>query len=354
MLNSFSKGTVKGVLLVFALIFISIPFQKRIDNIRGKFRSIEETLYLSSSTLKRLSFGYKELLADIYWMRAIQYFGSKGLTERRPDFLYHYFDIITDLDPKFVNAYRYGGTFLAEPPPIGLGDIEKGTILYDKGRNNNPANYHLPLEEAFIYYLYAKDYKKAAERFKEASEKPGLSDFRRASLEGMAASARLKGGNRELSRQIWKMIYETTTNEGRKEFALRNLKEIDTMNIEDHLTEALKEYISRYNKVPTSLEALKDAGIISQVPKEPLGGRFVIINKLRAVKSSTLLAQQLQFNLSYLTAKAHRFKIFYERYPKDLAELRRFIEKGITEEFPPNPLGEDYVYNPEKGTVESK
>ena len=150
------------------------------------------------------------------------------------------------------------------------------------------------------------------------------------------------------------MIYETTTNEGRKEFALKNIKEIDTMNIEDGLTEALKEYISRYNKVPTSLEALKDAGIIKQVPKDPLGGRFVIVNKLRAVKSSSLLTEQMQFNLSYLTAKAHRFKIFFGRYPKDLSELRGFIEKGIKEEFPPNPLGEDYVYNPEKGTVESK
>ena len=365
--NSLSKGSVKGVIVVFSLIAISIPFQRRIDDIRGRFRSVEETLYLSSSSIRKLSFGYKEVLADIYWMRALQYFGErvvKTLNEGgynqllsvkpKSDLLYHYFDIITDLDPRFANAYRYGGTFLADPPPIGLGDIEKGTALFDKGRRNNPANYHLPLEEAFIYYLYAKDYEKAADLFKEASQKPGLSDFRRASLEGMAASSHSEGGNRELSRRIWKEIYETTADEGRKEFALRNLKEIDAMDIEDRLTEALREYINRYNELPKSIDGLKDAGIIKQVPKEPLGGEFIIVNKLKAVKSSTLVNERLRENSSFLMAEAQRFKMSYGRYPKDLPELREFIEKETTDKFPPHPLGEEYVYNPDNGIVEAK
>ena len=255
MFTSLFKGSGKWVILVFTLIAISVPFQKGIDNLRGRFRSIEETLYFTSSTLKRLSLGYKELLADIYWMRAIQYFGGRRFEEKNPELLYHYFDILTDLDPKFVNAYRFGGSFLSEPPPFGLGDIEKGSMLFDKGRKNNPENFRIPLEEAFIYYLYVKDYDKAAELFNEASEKPSLSDVRRATIKGMAASAQSKGGNRELSRAIWKIIYETTTNEKRREFALKNIKVLDTMDTEDRLTEALREYIGRYNQIPTSLVA---------------------------------------------------------------------------------------------------
>src|SRR3972149_265871 len=354
MFKSLPKSPGKWLILVFALIAISVPFQKGIDNLRGKFRSIEETLYFTSSTLKRLSLGYKELLADIYWMRALQYFGGGRFKEKNPEMLYHYFDILTDLDPKFVNAYRFGGTFLAEPPPLGLGDIERGSMLFDKGRKNNPDNFRIPFEEAFIYYLYVKDYDKAAELFNEASEKPSLTDLRRVTIKGMAASAQSKGGNRKLSREIWKIIYETTTNEQRKEFALKNLKELNTMDTEDRLTEALREYIGRYNEIPTSLVALKDAGIIKQIPKEPYGGEFIIVGKLKAVRSSTLVNQQLRYNLIFLTAKAHRFRYFYGRYPRDLAELKSFIENETTAEFPPNPLGEEYVYNPENGKVESK
>src|SRR3972149_6454307 len=234
MFKSLPKSPGKWLILVFALIAISVPFQKGIDNIRGKFRSIEETLYFSSSALKRLSLGYKELLADIYWMRALQYFGGGRFKEKNPEMLYHYFDILTDLDPKFVNAYRFGGTFLAEPPPLGLGDIES------------------------------------------------------------------------------------------------------------------------YNEIPTSLVALKDAGLIKQIPKEPYGREFIIVSKLKAVRSSTLLNQQLRYNLIFLTAKARRFRFLYGRFPKDLAELKGFIVNETTAEFPPNPLGEEYVYNPENGKVESK
>lgn len=356
MISSIAKSPVKGVILAFILVAMSIPFQKGIDDIRGKFRSIEEAVYFSSSTLKRMSLGYSEIMADIYWLRAIQYFGDseRKLNEKRPDTLYKYFDILTDLDPKFVNAYRFGGTFLAEPPPFGLGDIEKGIELFDKGRKNNPENFRLPLEEAFLYYLYQKDYERAAELFKEASEKSGLSPFRRMSLKGMSASAHSKGGNRKLSKRIWQIIYETSPSEGRRSFALRNLEELSAMDMEDRLTETLKEYVRRYNTLPTSIEALRDAGIIKQVPNEPLGGEFIIVDKLMLVRSSTLVNQELRLNRGFLTSRARRFKNSFGRYPNDLAELREFIEHTTPGEFPSHPLGGEYVYNPETGAVQSR
>ena len=356
MLSSIAKSPVKGLILVLTLVTMSIPFQKGIDSIRGEFRRIEEAVYFSSSALKKMSLGYSEILADIYWLRAIQYFGDseRKLKEKNPDILYKYFDILTDLDPKFVNAYRFGGTFLAEPPPFGLGEMEKGVRLFDKGRKNNPENFRLPLEEAFLFYLYERDYERAAELFKEASEKPGLSPFRRMSLKGMAASAHSKGGNRELSKQIWQIIYKTSPSEGRRNFALRNLEELSTMDMEDRLTKALKEYVGRYNTLPTGIEVLKDAGIIKQVPKEPLGGEFIIVGKLMAVRSSTLVDQELKLNLGFLTSRARRFKNSFGRYPNDLAELKEFIERSSPREFPSHPLGEEYAYNPETGVVQSR
>jgi tetratricopeptide (TPR) repeat protein len=354
MTSSFGKGSILGIIFVILLIVASIPFQRRIDDIRGRFRSIKETLYFSSSTLRRMSLGYNDLLADIYWLRALQYFGGKRFEGADPGLLYKYFDILTDLDPKFVNAYRYGGTFLAEPPPFGLGDIERGMKLFDKGRINNPDNFRIPVEQGFVYYLNLKDYKKASELFKEASDKPGLSDLRRASLQGMAASALVKGGNRELSRQIWKYIYENTPDEGRKDFALLNLKELDTMHMEDSLTTALREYLKRYNTFPLTLEELKSSGLIEQIPEEPFGGEFVIVKKLKEVKSSSFIDQKLRINPVYLSSKADKFKKMFGRFPSDLAELKRFIEEQTTGDFPPHPLGEEYTYNPETGIVRAK
>lgn len=354
MASSSGKGSIAGIILVILLIVASVPFQKRIDAIRGRFRSVEETLYFPSSTLRIISLGYNELLADIYWLRALQYFGGTSFKDIDSGQLYKYFDILTDLDPKFVNAYRYGGTFLSEPPPLGLDDVANGMKLFDKGRKNNPDNFRIPLEQAFVYYLNLKDYKRASELFKEASDKPGLSDLRRASFKGMAASALAKGGNRKLSRQIWEYIYQNTTNEGRKNFAVLNMKELDAMDMEDTLTAALREYLARYNTFPSTLEELKSSGLIPQIPEEPFGGKFVIVKKLKEIRSSTFIEQELRVNPAYLSSKAYRFKAIFGRFPSDLDELKRFIEKQTTGEFPPHPLGEEYTYNPQTGIVRAR
>ena len=349
-----AKKPLIALLVLAALIAVSIPFQKRIDDMRGRFRSVEGSLYLSSSSLRKVSLGYNELMADIYWLRALQYFGSKKPAEQNPDLLYHYFDIITDLDPKFVNAYRYGGTFLAEPPPFGLGDTKKGIELFDKGRKNNPGDYKLPLEEAFVYYFYPKDYEKAAELFREASEKPGVSPLRKSSLKGMAASAHVKGGNNELSRKIWEIVFETSPSEERREFALGRIGEIDTMSLEEKLTQSLREYKKRYGRLPSSLHDLAGSGIVKgQIPEAPVGGGFIIAAKLEAVKSIELSKRKVREDIALLNAKAARYKSLYGDYPRNSDELRQFIELETTADFPVHPLGGEYIYDPNTGKVES-
>ena len=331
------RTTIFGLIAIAALVVISIPFQVRIDDIRGKFRSVEDSLYLSSASLKKISLGYTEILSDIYWMRAIQYFGSRKMEEQNPELLYHYFDIITDLDPRFANAYRYGGTFLAEPEPFGLGQFDMGVSLLEKGRKNNPDNFRLPLEEAFLYYFYPKDYGKAAELFREA------------------AAALAKGGNKELSKEIWQIIYETSPSEGRRNFAYRNLQEIETMEMEDRLTAALLAYQKDYGKLPGSVKELAAAGYLKGgIPSAPVGGNFVIAPDIDAVRNTELASRKLKEALAFLNAKAVRFKKMYGEYPRDLAELRAFIEQETTGAFPEHPMGEEFVYNPDSGIIESK
>ena len=73
--------------------------------------------------------------------------------------------------------------------------------MFDKGRRNNPENHRIVLDEAFIYFIYTKDYEKASELFNEASEIVS-SENRKSSLKGMAALALSKAGNIELSKKI--------------------------------------------------------------------------------------------------------------------------------------------------------
>jgi len=353
MITKFFDKPVFVIFLMILLIIISIPFQRSIDQSRSKFRAIENTLYLTSSMLKKVSLGYYELISDIYWLRALQYFGDSesNISTKDSDLLFNYFDIITDLDPNFINAYRFGGSFLSEPVPIGLGDIDKGNMLFDKGRKNNPENFRLPLEQAFLYYLYVKDYKKSAQLFEEASNKPGLSDFRRSSLKGMAASARVKGGERELSKKIWEDIYLNTTNESRKNFALMNLKELKTKDFEDKLTELITTFAKNKNRLPNNLEELVAFGYLKKLPKDHNNKHFFIAPNLKAIRSSSLVKKYFKENLGYINSRSQRYHKQKGHYAEDLDELRIYLEPTIRG-FPEHPLDEEYIYDPVTGIVE--
>ncbi len=290
MINKIFNNSYLCLLFILLLLALSIPFQKKIDNERSNFRSIENIVLLSPKTLKIMSLGFDNLVADIYWLRAVQYFGNPEIPKnlKDPELVYKYFDIITELDPKFVNAYRYGGTFISDPLPFGLNRLDIGTNLFDKGQINNPDNFRIPLEHGFQYFFYSDNKEKASELFKEASEKPNLKEKRRASIKGMAASALDKGGNRELSKKIWQEIHDSTQNEGRRNFALLNLKELNTKDLEDKLTGFANKYEETYGSFPKNVEELLILKEVKKIPKDHEGLVFYIDPETKTVKSTAL------------------------------------------------------------------
>ena len=95
--------------------------QSAIDRQTGSIHHNEEALYWpSGKVLKALSLGHYGLIADIYWMRAVQYYGGKRLQNAKQfELLEPFIDIATTLDPQLLHAYRFGSIFLSEKSPIG-------------------------------------------------------------------------------------------------------------------------------------------------------------------------------------------------------------------------------------------
>ena len=72
--------------------------------------------------MRRLAVGFNALWPDIYWIRAVQYFGGTKLSmdeKKNFDQLYPLLDITTSLDPHFNIAYRFGSILLSEGYPNG-------------------------------------------------------------------------------------------------------------------------------------------------------------------------------------------------------------------------------------------
>ena len=238
--------------------------------------SMEDVLFISSPEfVKRASLGYSGLLADIYWMRVVQYFGSK---HQRDSMQYKslapLLDITTTLDPNLVVAYEWGSTFLEQPPPSGAGDDDAAIELIKKGIRNNPDNWHLYFTLGFIEYLGKHDYLAAAKAFEDGSKVPNAHPW----LKLMAAKMLTDAGSLDTARYMWQNIYNESTDKNLKMNAELHLASLVADEEILQLESAVEEFRRRFGRNPSSWREMIGAGIIRSVPRDPVGESYVMGN----------------------------------------------------------------------------
>jgi hypothetical protein len=258
--------------------------QRAIDARVGQFRSTEEVLYLpSGKVIKTLSLGHSGLLADVYWMRAVQYYGGKRLkNEKRFDLLDPLIGIATTLDPQLIHAYRFGAIFLSEQMPIGAEQPEKAVSLLKLGIERNPNEWQLYRDLGFVYYWYLQDYKKAAEAFLEGSKNPNSADW----MKTFAAELLAKGGSRESARFLWQQFYDTADNEQMKRNARENLIRLQALNEMDILQEFISKVEAKFGRPVQSIDELVKLGLLRQRLLDPKGFIYIYNPQTRRVQLS--------------------------------------------------------------------
>ena len=240
----------------------------RIDELRPQ-ATIEEVLYLSSpKVLKRASLGYDGLLADIYWTRAVQYFGGRHhAVAKSYNLLYPLLDITTHLDPQLVAAYQFGASFLAPPPPEGAGQPERAIQLMEYGIQNNPNNWNLYYDLGFVYYMNLNDYKKAADAFDRGSKVPNAHPF----LRLLAAQMAQHAGEFDTARMLWSATYQSSQEQLIRQNAVEHLRALRVDEDVTHLQEAVTRFGERTGRLPANLSELASAERLPGIAVDPDG-----------------------------------------------------------------------------------
>jgi hypothetical protein len=229
-------------------------------------------LYVRSpEVMARAALSYRSLLADVYWIRALQHYGGTKRAEggdKRYDLLFPLLDLTTSLDPKFNIAYRFGSIFLTEPPPGGPGRGDLAIRLLEKGLASQPQRWEYAQDIGFVYYR-ARDYTSAANWFHRSSEVPGAPGW----MKQLEATTRAKGGDRQTSRMLWTALLQSAGSEQewlRKE-AARRLTQLDALDNIDELQAIIKRYEARKGTLPDSWANLIQAGELRGEPLDPTG-----------------------------------------------------------------------------------
>jgi hypothetical protein len=259
--------------LAFLLLPVLPLVQKRIDDRLGTFRVQHEALYLwSGEHIRRLTPGFENLMADIYWLRTVQYFGGQRAfsTDKRFDLLAPLVNITTALDPRMEIAYRYGATFLAEPWPMGAGKPEEAVALLRRGGERNPRNWRLRQDLGLFYFFFLNDAVRASEVLQKAGQLPGAPPF----LNNLAAQVLLKGGERQSAKMLWQQIYEQSEPGQLKDNARFHLGQLQSLDAIDTLDAASAEFARRARRPPASLEELRRSGLTAAPIVDAVGTPF--------------------------------------------------------------------------------
>lgn len=261
------RVTITASVLLVSCLAGSVLLLRRIDRQRTG-ATLEEVLYISSpKLLKHLSLGYDGLLADIYWTRAVQYFGDhldKGAEHY--DLLAPLLEITTTLDPHLLVAYEYGTNFLA----ANGGQPQRAIQLSEFGIRNNPNDWHLYYDLGFVYYMNLKDYASASDAFLRGSRVPDAHPF----LKVLAAQMAQRGGDIQTARMLWTTTYQTTKDRDIRGNAAAHLR---ALQVDEDVT-ILEKLVSRYRdktgQLPQSFSDLEAANLMRGTPIDPLGHTY--------------------------------------------------------------------------------
>lgn len=265
------KPSLRDSVAIALLITVAIALQVWRDRGWQPYQSPAPLMWFHAGpAIRRASLGYDALLADLYWMRTVVYFGRQRLSAGdRPNYelLYPLLDLVTTLDPRFTAAYRFGAIFLAERPPGGPGRPDLAVGLLRRGMDATPERWEYLHGIAFVEYWSHGNYAAAADWLERAARIPDAPIW----LKSSAALMREQAGDRASARLLWRQLHDSTGDVALRDLARTRLAQFDAMDDIDALTELVRRFKERAGRAPAGWPDLIEAGLMHVVPVDPAG-----------------------------------------------------------------------------------
>lgn len=266
---------------VIGLIVLAGHLQQHLDQrVDRTAIQVEELAQLPDGNyLKPAMLGYRNLGADLLWLRSLQVLGKKKNTADEYEWLYHALDVITTLDPQYAYTYYVGGVVLTNL----ANRVDLSNRLLEKGYRENPSEWDLPFLLGYNHYFILGDAARAAAYIAAAARLPGGPAY----LPGLATRMYSEADNPDVALQFIRGLLAQTQDAAMREVLVEREKEIMVERDIKDLESAIERYHAQQGTYPRSLQELKEHGGLAVIPEEPFGGRYELDNRTGKVSSST-------------------------------------------------------------------
>ncbi|WP_223636812.1 lipopolysaccharide assembly protein LapB [Corallococcus sp. EGB] len=229
------------------------------------------------------------LVTDYFWIMMMNRIGIAVRPDQYRD-VYDYAELVTDLDPKFRQAYLYGGITI----PVHLGrekyaNTAESTRLLRKGLQHLPDNEQIAFQLAYNLMFFDKNYKEAADIIQELSKRPDAPPW----YSALATRLYAQSGDFDNSLSLSMALRDGAQDEETREFYAHRVEEIRQERILRDLDAAIQHYKAREGHLPDGLAALVTSGDLPRIPEDPLGGKLFLGEDGRAYSDAVKFRMEL-------------------------------------------------------------
>ena len=221
-MNEASRGA-WGWMAAFGLL-VSMGMSWRLLPLRDlpdSGRQVREVpgLLMAVSRRPEFAFGFRNVLADVVWLQAVQVAGNRKLTPAEYDRLYVLLNVEADLDPKFEMPYLLGGLVLGESPQHG----REALRVFERGKVTHPADWRFPFYMGFTHYFSLGDAVAGGGAMAEAARLPGSPAY----LPGLASRMLSEAREPEAALALLEPIARQENDPARRSVLERRIREVD-------------------------------------------------------------------------------------------------------------------------------
>lgn len=263
------------VLGLATLLALAVASEQRLQRVEREDPLGRRLLYLPSPEMVRLlSLGNSGLAADLLYLWSIQYYSQFRPSDR---FLYleSVYDLITDLDPRYFDAYRLGGLIMGLQTSVDVDELKEAAIrLYDKGLRHMPGSWELAEHAAWDMYMRYDDLTEAIRYMQVAAEAPGTSP-RIVRIVGRWRD-RTRAWTLEDSIRYWQQAVAEADDDFARKMCRSALYDAMAQLHRSLLDPVLDEYRQATGHCPSDWQALVAAGLLGDIPHDEYGNPYGI------------------------------------------------------------------------------
>lgn len=261
------KAKTRHFLYLFVVLIVAGGIlQSRYDERTRYFAAKNVFVSLpSGKSLKILSFGFQNLLADALYIWAIQFYSTYHI-ENRFDYIERVFDSITDITPSYRDPYIIGSLIMVYEKR----DPAMAIRLLEKGSNAIRNEWIFDHDAGYYSYKFLKDYSKAEYFYARAAEKPNAPAFVRRNKAHMVYME----NNLEMAWQMWMELYRNASDRIGRDSAFNHLFQIKSEVDAALLQQKIKQFRDVFGRYPVDMEELVHKRFIRQVPRDFSGNEY--------------------------------------------------------------------------------